>query len=260
MRAIWNGAIGFGLVNIPIKLYSAVEDSSLDLDMLDKTDHSHIKYKRVNENTGKEVKWENIVKGYEMEGRYIVLEEEDFIAASPEKTRVFSILQFVKEEEIDAVYFETPYFMEPQKNSESPYNLLLKALMETKMVGVGTFVLREKESLAVIRTYLEKYLILQKIRFYEEIRSPEELKTKQTKPKPEEVKMAVALIEQLSDTFNPKKYKDTYTEELLEIIHKKANGTKIRKIKPIEEKTPAVDIMSQLKASLEASHKNKKIS
>ena len=132
MRAIWNGAIGFGLVNIPIKLYSATDSSTLDLDMLDSKDFSNIKFKRVNEKTGKEVVWEDIVKGYKLEDKYIVLDKEDFDAASPEKSKVLSILQFVKESEIDPAYFETPYFLEPQKNGEAAYKLLLKSLMKRK--------------------------------------------------------------------------------------------------------------------------------
>jgi DNA end-binding protein Ku len=119
MKPIWNGAIGFGLVNIPVKLYSATESSTLDLDMLDKKDLSNIKYKRVNEKTGKEVDWENIVKGYLLDGNYVVLEDEDFEAASPEKSKVFSIQQFVEESEIESVFFDTPYFLEPQKNGEN---------------------------------------------------------------------------------------------------------------------------------------------
>ena len=142
MKSIWNGAIGFGLVNIPVKMYSAVEDSKLDLDMLDKSDFSNIKFKRVNEKTGKEVKWENIVKGYLMDDKYIILDDEDYEAASPEKSKILSIDQFVKEVEVDSVYFENPYFLEPQKNGENAYQLLLNALAKTKMVGVGTFVLR----------------------------------------------------------------------------------------------------------------------
>jgi len=124
MRAIWNGAIGFGLVNIPIKLYSATDSSTLDLDMLDSKDLSNIKFKRVNEKTGKEVVWENIVKGYKIEDKYIILDDGDFAAASPEKSKVLSIAQFVKEYEIDPALFETPYFLEPQKNGESAYKLL----------------------------------------------------------------------------------------------------------------------------------------
>lgn len=145
MRAIWNGAIGFGLVNIPIKLYSATESSTLDLDMLDSKDLSNIKFKRINEKTGKEVVWENIVKGYKIEDKYIVLDDDDFAAVSPEKSKILSITQFIKEDEVDPAFFETPYFLEPQKNGEAAYKLLLKSLIKTKMAGVGSFILRERE-------------------------------------------------------------------------------------------------------------------
>ena len=153
MRAIWNGAIGFGLVNIPIKLYSATEESNLDLDMLDKDDLSNINFKRVNANTGKEVKWENIVKGYKLKDRYVVLTPEDFDEVNPEKSKILNIKQFVDINEIDSAYFETSYFLEPQKNGEEAYKLLLKALLKTKMAGIGTFILREKEILCLVRPY-----------------------------------------------------------------------------------------------------------
>ncbi len=158
MRSIWNGAIGFGLVNIPIKIYSAVETSKLDLDMLDKSDFSNIKFKRVNEKTGKEVKWENIVKGFLKEDQYVILEDEDYEAVLPEKNKILSIEQFVKEAEIDTVYFETPYFLEPQKNGENAYKLLLNALNDTDMAGIGTFVLRDREVLGVIRPFQNEIL------------------------------------------------------------------------------------------------------
>src|SRR5215216_124117 len=116
MRAIWTGSIGFGLVNIPIKMYSAVEESSLDLDMLDKKDHSNIRFMRVNENTGKEVTWENIVKGYKMDGKYVVLTDKDFELASAKKTKTIEISEFVKEDEITSIYYETPYYLEPDKS------------------------------------------------------------------------------------------------------------------------------------------------
>src|SRR3982074_1456987 len=116
MRSIWTGAIGFGLVNIPIKLYSATEESSLDLDMLDKKDHANIKFKRVNEHSGKEVAWENIVKGYKLDDRYVVLTDEDFVKASPEKTKIIEIKEFVIETEIDGMYYESPYYLEPEKS------------------------------------------------------------------------------------------------------------------------------------------------
>ncbi|MDQ0475792.1 Ku protein [Chryseobacterium sp. MDT2-18] len=262
MRSIWNGAIGFGLVNIPVKMYSAVEDSNLDLDMLDKSDFSNIKFKRVNEKTGKEVKWENIVKGYLLEDKYIVLDAGDYTAASPEKTRIFSIEQFVKEAEIDSVFFEVPYFLEPQKNAENAYNLLLKALQKTKMAGIGTFVMRDKEIFGMIRPYDDKVLIINRLRFAQEIRDYKDLKIPDQKsPKEGELKMAVSLIEQNSEKFEPTAFKDTYAEDLMKIIKQKAKGGKVKKIEEqAEDSGKVVDLMAQLKASLENSKKNKKVS
>ncbi|AZA91230.1 Ku protein [Chryseobacterium nakagawai] len=255
MKAIWNGAIGFGLVNIPIKIYSATETSKLDLDMLDKSDFSNIRFKRVNENTGKEVKWENIVKGYLMDDKYIVLDEQDYEAASPEKTKILSIDQFVKEEEVDSIYFETPYYLEPQKNGENAYRLLLKALEETKMVGIGTFVLRDSEAIGMIRPYNDHILILNKLRFNQEIREYADLKIPARKaPKPAELKMAVSLIKQLSQDFDPAMYKDTYSDDLMKIIKQKAKGknSKVQKA-PAAKEGKVIDLMAQLKASLNTS-------
>ncbi|MDN3691135.1 Ku protein [Chryseobacterium tructae] len=255
MKAIWNGAIGFGLVNIPVKIYSATETSKLDLDMLDKSDFSNIRFKRVNENTGKEVKWENIVKGYLMDDKYIVLDEQDYEAASPEKTKILSIDQFVKEKEVDSIYFETPYYLEPQKNGESAYRLLLKALKETGMVGVGTFVLRESEAIGMIRPYNDDILVLNRLRFDQEIRNYTDLKIPAHKaPKPAELKMAVSLIKQLSQDFDPTMYKDTYSDELLKIIKQKAKGKNIKTKKAaVVKEGKVIDLMAQLKASLNTS-------
>src|SRR5690606_25854837 len=142
MRAIWTGAIGFGLVNIPIKIYSATQTSSLDLDMLDRKDHANIKYKRVNENTGKEVPWDNIVKGFLLKDKYVVLEDADFAEAMPEKNKMINLQSFVKIQEIDSIYFDTPYYLEPQKSGVKAYQLLLKALEKSKTPGLGSFVMR----------------------------------------------------------------------------------------------------------------------
>ncbi len=254
MKAIWNGAIGFGLVNIPVKIYSATETTKLDLDMLDKSDFSNIRFKRVNENTGKEVKWENIVKGYLMDDKYIILDEEDYEAASPEKSKILSIDQFVKESEVDSVYFENPYYLEPQKNGENAYRLLLKALAKTEMVGIGTFVLRESEAIGMIRPYNDDVLILNRLRFAQEIRDYSDLKIPAKKaPKPAELKMAVNLIEQLSQEFDPEMYKDTYSEALMKIIKQKAKGKNItaKKAEPAKE-GKVIDLMAQLKASLQS--------
>lgn len=256
MRAIWNGAIGFGLVNIPVKLYSATETSALDLDMLDKKDFSNIRFKRVNEKTGKAVAWENIVKGYKMEDRYIVLDPEDFAAVSPEKSKILSVKQFVKEEEIDPAYFETPYFLEPQKNGEEAYKLLLKALIKTKMAGIGTFILREKEILGLVRPFENKILMVNRMRFPQEIRSYEDLKMPSAKaPKTEELDMAESLIKQLATEFTPEKFKDTYHDDLMKIIEQKAKGKKTKAIEEEQPESAPSDLMAQLKASLESGKK-----
>lgn len=255
MRPIWTGAIGFGLVNIPVKMYSATESSNLDLDMLDKKDHAHIKYMRVNENTGKEVDWGNIVKGYKYNDDYVVLDDKDFESASAKKTKTIEISDFVKEEEISSLYYETPYYLEPDKSGTRPYKLLLDALKKTKKVGVSTFVMRNKESLAILRPD-NNVIVLNKIRFEEEIRNPEELTLpKNTAVKPAELKMAITLIDQLTGKFDISKYKDTYNNELLKLIKAKASGKKIKtpQLKVVHNKTK--DLMEQLKASLDVKRK-----
>lgn len=255
MRPIWTGAIGFGLVNIPVKMYSATESSNLDLDMLDKKDHAHIKYMRVNENTGKEVDWENIVKGYKYKDEYVLLDDKDFEAASAKKTKTIEISDFVKEEEISSLYYETPYYLEPDKTGTRPYKLLLDALKKTRKVGVATFVMRNKEALAILRPD-NNVIVLNKIRFEEEIRNPEELALpKNTAVKPAELKMAITLIDQLTGKFDISKYKDTYNGELLKLVKAKANGKKIKtpQLKVVHNK--AKDLMEQLKASLDVKRK-----
>lgn len=250
MRAIWTGAIGFGLVNIPIKIYSATQSSALDLDMLDRKDRSNIRYKRINENTGKEVIWDNIVKGYLLKDKYVVLEDSDFEEASPEKNKMINLHSFVKIEEIDSIYFETPYYLEPAKGGQKAYQLLLKALEKSKTAGLGSFVMRNVENLAVVKPH-QNFLILNKIRFEEEIRATDDLKLpRNVRLKKEEMDMALQLIKQHSHPFDISKYKNEYTAELLKIIKQKAKGkhTSIRKIKV--EDTTSADLLSKLKASL----------
>jgi DNA end-binding protein Ku len=250
MRSIWTGAIGFGLVNIPIKMYSAVQGSELDLDMLDKKDHANIKFKRVNENSGKEVAWANIVKGYKLDDRYIVLTDEDFARASPEKTKLIGIEEFVKESEIDGIYYETPYYLEPEKSGVKPYALLRDALRKTGKVGFGSFVLRNKEGLCLIKPVGE-VLVLNRIRWAQEIRSTDDLSIPAGNSKPAEMKMAVELINQLSGTFDISKYKDTYSDELMKLIKAKAKGKKQAAPALRVVHSPKKDLLSQLKASLQ---------
>jgi DNA end-binding protein Ku len=255
MKAIWTGAIGFGLVNIPVRLFNAVQDSNLDLDMLDKKDHSRIRFQRINEKTGKEVKWENIVKGYDYEGRYIVLSDEDFQKVSPEKTHTIQIAEFVNQTEIDSIFFETPYYLEPQKAGERAYVLLREALKKSGKVALGSYVLRNKESLCVLKP-IENVIVLNKIRFAQEIRNVNELNIPaKTAIKPGELKMALALINQLGSSFNIAKYKDSYADSLLKLIKIKAKGKTIAvpHLRVVHNK--AKDLMSQLKASLEDKRK-----
>ena len=255
MRPLWTGAIGFGLVNIPVKLYSATQGSELDLYMLDKKDHSNIKFVRVNEKTGKEVKWENIVKGYLMNDRYVVLDEKDFEAANAVKTKTIEISDFVKQEEIDSSYYETPYYLVPDKSGARAYALLREALQKTGKAGVASFVMRNKEALAILRVS-GNIIILNKIRFQEEIRDTKDLALPaKSSVKPGELKMAVTLINQLSGKFNISKYKDTYTAQLLKLIKAKSKGRKTTAphLKVVHNKTK--DLMSQLKASLETKKK-----
>ena len=258
MKSIWKGAISFGLVNIPIKLYSATQSSSLDLDMLDSKDLSNIKFKRVNANTGKEVPYENIVKGYMLNDEYVVLEPEDFEIADAKKTHTIEIVNFVKEEEIDSIYYETPYYVEPDKGGEKAYAIFRDALAESGKVGVSTFVMRNKETLALVKPY-DEVLMLERIRFEQEIRAKDELNVPEsTKSKGKELDMAIKLIDQLTEKFDVSAYKDTYTEKLLDIIKQKAKGIKPRQpaMKLVHRKSS--DLMSLLKASL--SERKKKVS
>ncbi|MBC7868303.1 MAG: Ku protein [Gloeobacteraceae cyanobacterium ES-bin-316] len=257
MKAIWTGSIGFGLVNIPIKLFSAVESSKLDFDMLDKKDQANIKFKRVNEKTGKEVLWENIIKGYLLEDKYVLLDDTDFEKASPEKTSHVEIIQFVEEDEIDSVFFESPYFIQPEKTGVRAYQLLLEALSKTGKAGLGSFVMREREHVCLIKPY-QNILVLNRLRYAEEVRDPAAIKTTASKPKPAEVKMAISLIDQLTQPFDPSVFKDLYSEKLLKIIKAKAKGKAVayKPMKIVHSKTS--DLMEQLKASL--GNKKKKAS
>ncbi|MEO8769942.1 MAG: Ku protein [Ferruginibacter sp.] len=250
MRPLWTGAIGFGLVNIPVKLYSATESSNLDLDMLDKKDHAHIKFMRVNEKTGKEVKWENIVKGYYINNKYVVLDDKDFEKANAVKTKTIEINDFVDASEINSAYYEMPYYLVPDKSGARAYALLREALLKTKKVGVATFVLRNKEHLAILRAE-DDVIILNRIRFAQEIRPTKELSLPaKSSIKASELKMAISLINQLSGKFKIDKYKDTYSAELMKLIRAKSKGKQIAvpQMKVVHSKTK--DLMEQLKASL----------
>lgn len=249
MRAIWSGSIAFGLVNIPIKLYSAIHEGGLDFDMLDKKDLAHIKFKRVNENTGKEVPWASIVKGYDVGGKYVVLNDQDFERASPEKTKQIDLELFTKSSQIDVILFDKAYYLAPAKGGERAFALLEEALKKTGMAGIGTFVLRNKERPVVLRS-AQNVLLLHTLRFIREIRDPSSYVIKTDSPGKKELDMATGLIKALEGDFNITAFKDTYTAKLLKLIKAKGAGKKLPEPKKAIEK-PTSDLMAQLQRSLE---------
>ncbi|MBX4210888.1 Ku protein [Candidatus Parcubacteria bacterium] len=252
MRAIWTGAISFGLVNIPVRLYSASEERELKFHLLHKEDLSPIRYAKVCRHEGKEIAYEDIVKGFEYEkGDYVILEDEDFKKANVRKTKTVDIYDFVDGEEIDSKYYDAPYFLEPGTAAAKPYALLREALKKSGKVGIGKFVLRSKEILVAIKPE-GKILVLNKLRFESELRKPEGLKLPEKDDvKDKEVELALKLIDQLSGPFDPKKYKDEYTSDLKEVIEEKAHGKRVH-VKGTEPvPTRVVDLMSVLRESLD---------
>ncbi|QYK50275.1 MAG: Ku protein [Anaerolineales bacterium] len=253
-RAIWSGAIAFGLINIPVKLFSATRENELSFNQLRKTDHSRIKYLRVAAADGVEVPYDQIVKGFEVEdGRYVVIEDEDIKNASPKKTQSIEILSFANEDEIDSVYFDKPYYLGPDKNAARAYSLLREALQRSKKVAVAKFILRTKENLAILKPEGDA-LILNQIRYQSEVRESEGLNL----PSAEEVKeneldLALSLVNQLTQPFEPEKYHDTFTAEIKRIIQQKAQGMTPEVVGAAPEQTKDDDLLASLRASIEAS-------
>lgn len=249
MRAIWKGWISFGLINIPVNLYSATKEKELSFHLLHKKDLSPIHYSRVCDKEEKEVSWGDIVKGYQLEsGRFVILSDEDFEKANVKRVKSLEILDFVIEEEIDTVFYEKPYFLEPQRGAAKAYLLLREALHNSKMVGVVKFVLRNREHLGVIKPY-KNILILNQLRFQSELRMPA-IELPKTALSKKEVAMAKKLIDQLTVKFNPKHYKDEYREELLDMIKHKAKGRAPKAKGKAPRKTARSDLTKILSASL----------
>ncbi|MCY1483610.1 putative DNA repair protein YkoV [compost metagenome] len=259
MKAIWKGGISFGLINIPVRLYSGAVTHRIDLDMVRKKDHCAIEFVRVCKKDGKEVPWDEIAKGYKKEnGDYVVLDKADFARAMPEKTQTIDVFEFVLEKEIPAQYLEKPYIVEPAKEAKKTYTLLREALKKSGKVGLAKFVLRNTEHLGILKVEDNAILLIQ-IRFDQDLRSPSEAKIPDdVKVAKKELDMALNIIEQLTDKFEPEKYKDTYKDELLKIIRKKSKekGKPAKKEEPAEKpkakKEATDDLLAQLKASLEA--------
>src|ERR1700749_1535628 len=209
MRSIWKGSLGFGLVNIPVKLYSAIQSSSLDFDMLDSRDHSRIRYQRINEHTKKEVPYDKIVKGYKLNDDYVIMDDHDFEDAAPEKTKVIEIESFVDIADVNPMYYETSYYSEPDTKNNKAYALLIQALIKSKKAGLARFVLRSTESLCIVHP-VDKVLVITRIRFGQQIRSTEDLKVPDVEVSKKELDMGLTLINQYAEHFDVSKFKDEY--------------------------------------------------
>jgi DNA end-binding protein Ku len=262
MRAIWKGSISFGLVNIPIALYPATRKEELRFRLLRAADLSPVNYKRVAEKDGKEVPWDQIVKGYEYEkGKYVVLRDEDFQRVDLEATQTVDIQDFVKTEEIDPMFFYKPYYLEPQKGGDKAYVLLRDALETSDKVGIAKVVIKTRQYLAGVKPE-DGVLVLELMHFADELADQSKLHVpKKLQPGKRELDMAKALIDTMSSKWSPEKYHDDYREALMEVIEEKveAGGKEIEeKPKKAPKPTKVIDLVSVLQKSLEQSGANKK--
>jgi DNA end-binding protein Ku len=259
MHSVWKGSLSFGLVNIPVKMYSASQDREFKFTLLHKADMSEIRYARICKTEEKEVPWKEIVKGFEVDkGHYIVFNEEDFQNINLKKTKTIEIIGFAKEEEIDSIYYMKPYFLEPDKGAERTYALLCEALLKSKKVGIAKYIIHNREHIAVVKPY-DNALIINQLRYNEELLKFKNLDIPKTeKASPKEMEIALKLIDHLTKPFNPASYKDTYADEIKELIQKKAKGKKIQVKGKEAPPTKVHDIMALLKASLEQDTKKTK--
>jgi DNA end-binding protein Ku len=252
MRSIWSGAISFGLIYIPVRLYSASESQGLDFNMLRRGDNCRIRFVRVCRETGEEVPYDDIVKGYEFsKGKYVILEDEDFARANVKKTKTIEIINFVNADEIDTKFIEKPYYLEPDPAAKKVYALLRESLKQSNKVGVARFVLRTREHIAILKAE-DEVIVLNQLRFASEIRKPDDLDLPENENLNErELEMAVKLVDQLTEPWQPEQYKDTYTEDLLRIIQEKIEG---KEAEPVEEEPIPIevtDLFAKLSQSLE---------
>ena len=260
MRSIWRGAISFGMVSIPVKLYSATEQKDVRFRLLHKIDGAPIKEKRVCTADGKEVEWEDLVRGYEVgKGEYVILDPEEIDEAKPESATTIEIGDFVKLTEIDPIYFEKSYFLEPTDVGAKPFTLLKRALEETARTAVARVVIRTKERLATIRPY-DDTLILETMFWPDEIRSTGSLDVPEgdeATVRAKELDMARSLVENLSDRFKPEEYRDEYRVALEELIARKLKGEQ-RSAKRRKPEPKVTDLMDALKQSVEASRSSRR--
>lgn len=258
MRSFWTGAISFGLIYIPVKLYNASETNELSFNLLRRSDKSRIRYVRVSADTGEEVPNEEIVKGYEFnKGEYVILEEEDFKKANVKKTQTVEIVTFVDAAEVDYKLYEKPYYLEPIKGAAKAYALLRDALQRSGKVGVGRFVLRNRETLGVIKPEGE-VIVLNQLRYASEIRPPDELTLPGAGQVSEkELELAQSLIDTLSGEWRPEEFHDTYTEDLERIIQAKIEGREPEAESEAPIPIEVTDLFAKLSQSLEQAKQQK---
>jgi DNA end-binding protein Ku len=254
-RAIWSGSISFGLVNVPVKLFTSVRKKDVRFNQLHATDGVRIQQKRVCPADGEEVAWDDLEKGYEISpGQYVVVSNEELEALDPEATHTVDIEDFVALDEIDPLYFDTSYYLVPDAPGVKPYRLLLDAMTESGRVGIGSVVLRTKQYLCAVRP-LGDALVLTTMNYADEVSSTEDLEGLPgpgAEPSSREMKVAKQLIDSLTAKFEPDKYHDSYREEVLALIEAKAQGQEVVSEPPPEKAAPVVDLMSALEASLAA--------
>jgi len=262
MRAIWKGAISFGLVNIPMALYPATRTEELKFRLLRASDQSPVNYKRVADADGKEVPWDQIVKGYEYEkGKYIILKDEDFQRVDIEATQTVDITTFVKLEEVNPIFFHKPYYMEPQKGGDKAYALLREALKVSKKIAIAKVVIKTRQHLAAVKPQ-GNGLMLELMHFASELLSMDDLKVPgSVTVGKKELQMAVALIDSMSDDWKPEEYVDEYREALEKVIEEKVKkgDTSGLKTPPKPKPTNVIDLVSVLQESLEKGGGKKKV-
>ena len=265
MKPIWKGSISFGLVNIPVDLYSAEENNELKFSLIDSRDENKIKYQRINEATGEEVPWDSIAKAYEFDdGKYVIMTDEDFVKADVSATKTLAIETFIKQEELSLIYLEKPYYIIPDKGAEKPYILLREAMKKTGKIAVARVVLRTKGYLAAIYTQ-DDALVLNLIRFHDEIRSIKELSIPHSeKISTKELELAGSLIEGMTEEWKPEEYKDEYRDAIMKRIEGKSRKTLVEDDdKDIPDAAPSgkvINIMDLLKRSVETKKVEKKVS
>ena len=257
-RGLWKGAISFGLVNVPVELHSAKRRTSeLDMTMLDKRDLAPVGYKRVNKATGKEVPWAEVVKGYEYRNdKYVVLSDEDFRRANPEAAKTVDIQAFVELADIAPQYFETPYYLIPGKRGEKAYALLRDTLRKAGKAGIATVMIRTKQYLAALIAQ-DELLVLNTLRYHDELKKASEFEIPDAKVSAKEMDMAMRLVDDMADKWQPARYKDTFKDDLLKRIEEKVEAGQTEEITEPEKSArepksaDVVDLMSLLKKSIE---------